>query len=143
MIDEYQFYEAKSIGADLVLLIASCLSSSQCKEFTDLAHHLGLQVLLEIHSESELSHYHSDIDFVGINNRNLKNFKVDLQHSINLKNALPKDAVSISESGISSEEDFYLLKNQGFQGFLMGTYFMKNQNPGQSFQQFIKKIKAS
>ena len=92
--DRYQFYEAKSIGADVVLLIASCLSPNQVQEFTALAHELNLEVLLEIHTEDELQHFNKNIDLVGINNRNLKDFKVDLQHSVNLKNLLPKDTLS-------------------------------------------------
>ena len=97
MIDEYQFYEAKSIGADVILLIAACLSPKQVLEFTELAHSLKLEVLLEIHSEEELKHINPAIDFVGINNRNLKDFKVNLQHSVELKNQLPKDIFSIAE----------------------------------------------
>lgn len=142
MIDEYQFYEAKSIGADVVLLIAACLSVSQVQEFTELAHSLGLEVLLEIHTENELSHFNKNIDFVGINNRNLKNFKVDLQHSVHLKNLLPKDTLSVAESGIYSVDDFTFLKEKGFDGFLMGEYFMKNENPGEKFSEFISRIKS-
>ncbi|UOU98003.1 indole-3-glycerol phosphate synthase TrpC [Chryseobacterium daecheongense] len=140
MIDEYQFYEAKSIGADVILLIASCLSPTQVEEFTDLSHELGLEVLLEIHTEEELKHYNSKVDLVGINNRNLKDFKVDLQHSVQLKNLLPKKTVSVAESGIYSIEDFNYLKEKGFDGFLMGEYFMKNENPGNAFSDFIKNI---
>lgn len=140
MIDEYQFYEAKSIGADVILLIASCLSPSQVQEFTELAHSLNLEILLEIHSEEELLHINKNVDFVGINNRNLKDFKVDLQHSINLKNQLPKDIYSIAESGIYNEEDFLFLKEKGFDGFLMGEYFMKNENPGHKFEEFIREV---
>ena len=137
MIDEYQFYEAKSIGADVVLLIAACLSPSQVKDFTCLSHELGMEVLLEIHTESELTHFNKDIDLVGINNRNLKDFKVDLQHSVHLKNFLPKETLSLAESGIYSVEDFRFLKEKGFNGFLMGEYFMKNQNPGKAFEEFV------
>ena len=140
MIDEYQFYEAKSIGADVILLIAACLSPTQVSEFTDLAHQLNLEVLLEIHSEEELKHINKNIDFVGINNRNLKDFKVDLQHSVNLKNQLPIDIFSIAESGIYSEEDFKFLKEKGFDGFLMGEYFMKNENPGEKFSEFVSNL---
>lgn len=140
MIDEYQFYEAKSIGADAVLLIASCLSPSQVVEFTDLSHELGLEVLLEIHTEKELEHYIKNIDLVGINNRNLKNFKVDLQHSADLKDLLPKEAIKIAESGIYCIEDHQFLKEKGFDGFLMGEYFMKNENPGSAFENFINEI---
>jgi len=140
MIDEYQFYEAKSIGADVILLIASCLSPNQVSEFTDLAHQLNLEVLLEIHSEEELIHINKNVDFVGINNRNLKDFKVDLQHSVNLKNQLPEDILSIAESGIYNEEDFRFLKEKGLDGFLMGEYFMKDDNPGKKFGQFISNV---
>lgn len=140
MIDEYQFYEAKSIGADVILLIAACLSPIQVSEFTDLAHSLDLEVLLEIHSEEELKHINKDIDFVGINNRNLKDFKVDLQHAADLKNQLPENILSIAESGIYHEEDFRFLKEKGFDGFLMGEYFMKNENPGEKFGEFVSNV---
>ena len=140
MIDEYQFYEAKSIGADVILLIASCLSPTQVSEFTELAHSLNLEVLLEIHSEDELKHINKNVDFIGINNRNLKDFKVDLQHSVDLKNQLPKDIFTIAESGIYTEEDFKFLKEKGFDGFLMGEYFMKNENPGQKFEEFLSHL---
>lgn len=130
MIDEYQFYEAKSIGADVILLIAACLSPTQVLEFTELAHSLHLEVLLEIHTEEELGHLNKNIDFVGINNRNLKDFKVDLQHSVDLKNQLPEGKLSIAESGIYSEEDFKFLKEKGFDGFLMGEYFMRGNKIG-------------
>lgn len=142
MIDEYQFYEAKSIGADVVLLIAACLSVSQVQEFTELSHQLGLEVLLEIHAEDELMHFNKSIDLVGINNRNLKDFKVDLQHSVNLKNLLPVGTLSVAESGIYSIEDFKFLKEKGFDGFLMGEYFMKNENPGKAFEEFVNKISS-
>jgi indole-3-glycerol phosphate synthase len=140
MIDEYQFYEAKSIGADVVLLIAACLSPNQVQEFAELSHELGLEVLLEIHTEEELKHFNSKIDLVGINNRNLKDFKVDLQHSVNLKNLLPKNVLSVAESGIYSIEDFNYLKEKGFDGFLMGEYFMKNENPAKAFEEFTKVV---
>lgn len=140
MVDEYQFYEAKSMGADVVLLIASCLSVSQVQEFTELSHELGLEILLEIHTEEELNHFNSKIDLVGINNRNLKDFKVDLQHSVNLKNLLPKEVLSVAESGIYTIEDFNYLKEKGFDGFLMGEYFMKNKNPTNTFEEFINVV---
>ena len=140
-IDEYQFYEAKSIGADVILLIASCLSPTQVSEFTELAHSLNLEVLLEIHSEDELKHINKNVDFIGINNRNLKDFKVDLQHSVDLKNQLPKDIFTIAESGIYTEEDFKFLKEKGFDGFLMGEYFMKNESPGEKFGEFISNVR--
>ncbi|MCW3168354.1 indole-3-glycerol phosphate synthase TrpC [Chryseobacterium sp. 09-1422] len=140
MIDEYQFYEAKSMGADVILLIAACVSQNQVSEFTELAHSLDLEVLLEIHTEEELQHIDKNVDFVGINNRNLKDFKVDLQHSVHLKNQLPEKTLSIAESGIYSEEDFNFLKEKGFDGFLMGEYFMKDEKPGNKFAEFISNV---
>lgn len=140
MIDEYQLYEAKSIGADVILLIAACLSPAQVQEFIALAHNLDLEVLLEIHTEEELKHIDKNIDFVGINNRNLKDFKVNLQHSVDLKNKLPKKVLSIAESGIYSEEDFKFLKGKGFDRFLMGEYFMKDENPGKKFSEFVNNV---
>lgn len=140
MIDEYQFYEAKSMGADVILLIAACLSPSQVQEFTALSHELGLEVLLEIHSEEELNHFNKNVDLVGINNRNLKDFKVDLQHSVNLKNQLPSKVLSVAESGIYNIDDFKYLNEKGFDGFLMGEYFMKNENPGLAFENFAKEL---
>lgn len=140
MVDEYQFYEAKSIGADAVLLIAACLSPAQVTEFTELAHDLDLEVLLEIHTEEELKHFANSIDLVGINNRNLKDFKVDLQHSVLLKDQLPKEVLSVAESGIYHIDDFKYLKEKGFDGFLMGEYFMKNENPGVKFGEFVEGI---
>lgn len=141
MIDKYQFYEAKANGADVILLIAACLSLKQVQEFTELSHELGLEVLLEVHTEEELNHFHKNIDLVGINNRNLKDFKVDLQHSVNLKNLLPKETLSVAESGIYSIEDFRFLKDKGFDGFLMGEYFMRNENPGNAFEDFIVEVR--
>ncbi|CAD7796690.1 Indole-3-glycerol phosphate synthase [Chryseobacterium aquaeductus] len=140
MIDEYQFYEAKSMGADVILLIAAYLSPDQVSEFTQLAHQLNLEVLLEIHSEDELKHIDKNVEFVGINNRNLKDFKVDLQHSVQLKNQLPKEILTIAESGIYSFEDYKYLKEKGFEGFLMGEYFMKDENPGNKFSEFISNV---
>lgn len=136
MVDEYQFYEAKALGADVVLLIAACLSPSQVQEFTALVHELNLEVLLEIHTEEELQHFNQNIDLVGINNRNLKDFKVDLQHSVHLKNLLPKDTLSVAESGIYNIEDFKFLQEKGFDAFLMGEYFMKQEDPGKAFENF-------
>lgn len=140
MIDEYQFFEAKSWGADVVLLIAACLSPSQVQEYTELAHELGMEVLLEIHTEEELKHFNQNVDLVGINNRNLKDFKVDLEHSVRLKNLLPKDTLSVAESGIYSLKDFQFLKEKGFDAFLMGEFFMKNENPAHAFEEFSKQI---
>lgn len=140
MVDEYQFHEAKSIGADAVLLIAACLSPQQVQEFTELAHELDMEVLLEIHTENELKHFNPSIDLVGINNRNLKDFKVDLQHSVQLKDQLPKDVLSVAESGIYNIEDFRYLREKGFDAFLMGEYFMRNTHPAKAFEEFASFI---
>ena len=140
MVDEYQFYEAKAIGADVVLLIAACLTPTQVQAFTALSHELNLEVLLEIHTEDELNYFNKYIDLVGINNRNLKDFKVDLQHSVHLKNLLPKDTLSVAESGIYNIEDFKFLQEKGFDAFLMGEYFMKQEDPGKAFENFSKLI---
>lgn len=141
IVDEYQIIEAKSIGADAVLLIASVLTPAQCKSFTKLAHQLGLEVLLEVHAIEELNYYQNEIDVIGINNRNLKTFTVDLLHSIKLASLLPKEAIKVSESGIKSVEDVVFLKKKGFNGFLMGEYFMKHSRPEKYCHHFIEDIK--
>ncbi len=137
MIDEYQFIEAKAWGADVVLLIAAILSPRQVRDFTNLSHDLSMQVLLELHDETELDHVYHEVDIVGINNRNLKTFEVDIEQSIRMANYLDKDFIKIAESGISSIETLKYFKNNGFQGFLMGEYFMKNMNPAHAFKDFI------
>ena len=140
IIDEYQIYEAKAIGADVILLIASVLTVKEISVFTDLAHKLKMEVLLEIHDASEMDKVSAKEDVIGINNRNLKTFEVNLQQSINLANSLPQDMVKIAESGIKSIEDIKLLKNAGFSGFLMGELFMKEENPGVACEMFIKNL---
>jgi len=141
MIDEYQFVEAKSIGADVVLLIASILTPQQVKQFTDLSHQLGLEVLLELHDESELHHVYHAVDLVGINNRNLKTFEVDIEQSIRMAEKLGDSFVKVAESGISKIETLLLFKQNGFQGFLIGENFMKSENPGIACEEFIRAIR--
>lgn len=140
-IDEYQIIEAKSIGADAILLLANVITIDECREFTKLAHSLGLEVLLETHTEEELEYYQTETDVIGINNRNLKTFEVNLEHSIKLANSLPKGAVKVSESGIKCAEDLVYLKKSGFQGFLMGERFMKHTRPEKACLQFIEETK--
>ena len=141
LTDPYQLYLAKSSGADVILLIAACLQPSQCQELALEAKELGLQTLLEIHSEDELSHYNeSYIDVLGVNNRNLKIFKTDVEISKSIVKNLPEDAVKISESGISKPETVATLKKLGFNGFLMGENFMKEQNPGIALKSFIDNV---
>ena len=141
MIDAYQFYEAKAIGADVILLIAACLTVQQVKEFSALSKELGLEVLLEVHNEEELEHICNDVDFVGVNNRNLKTFKVDINTSLQLFPQIPADKIAISESGISNVDSIVTLKQAGFKGFLIGENFMKEDNPASAFEKFVEELK--
>lgn len=140
MIDEYQFIEAKSIGADVVLLIASILTPAQVIVFTDLAKSLQLEVLLELHDETELNHVYHKVDMVGINNRNLKTFEVDIEQSIRMADKLGNGFVKVAESGISTIETLKHFKQNGFQGFLIGESFMKTANPGRACLDFISQL---
>lgn len=140
IIDEYQLYEAKAMGADVVLLIAACLSPEEVKHLATVAKHLGMEVLLEIHDESELNHFCDDIDMIGINNRNLKTFRVDIEHSIYLAGKIPAAIPKISESGIENASMLKLLKKSGFQGFLIGEQFMKEEYPVTAFKNFISQL---
>jgi indole-3-glycerol phosphate synthase len=142
IIDEFQIIEAKAYGASVILLIASCLTPATTELLAGTAKELGMEVLLELHDETELEHICDEVDFVGINNRSLKSFEVNINHSLELKNKLPKGKLSIAESGIYSEETYRLLKSEGFDGFLMGEYFMKEENPAQAFEVFTKAIKT-
>ena len=119
IIDEYQLYQAKIIGADAVLLIAAALEPEKCNELAEKAHELGLEVLLEIHSSEESIYIDKKIDMVGINNRNLGTFFTDVENSFRLAGQLPQDAVLVSESGISDPEIVNRLRATGFRGFLI------------------------
>ena len=142
IIDEFQLIEAKAFGASVILLIAACLNPSSTNALAKFAKSLGLEVLLEIHDKDELGHISEAVDFVGINNRSLKSFEVNIEHSLQLKNQLPKNLLSIAESGIYSVETFKLLKQEGFDGFLMGEYFMNQAHPAAAFEAFVKSIKT-
>lgn len=142
MIDEYQLFEARGIGADVILLIAACLSKQQVKQLARKAKQLELEVLLEIHNEEELEHICDEVDFVGVNNRNLKTFEVDINTSLNLINKIPKDKLAIAESGISNVDTIITLKKAGFKGFLIGENFMKQADPSIAFAEFVKELKA-
>lgn len=141
VIDEYQIIEAKAFGADVILLIASILSKSEIKQFSELAKSLKLEVLLEVHNEEEL---HKSIipslDMIGVNNRNLKTFEVSIETSKTLSRLIPAEFVKVSESGISSVEVVKELKPYGYQGFLIGENFMKTNNPAACAKQFIKSL---
>jgi len=140
-VDEYQLYEAKALGADLVLLIAAALSVAQTKAFARKAHELGLEVLLEVHSEDELAHANEFVDLLGVNNRNLKTFVTDVQTSFDLADKIPADFVKVSESGIAQPQTVIELRKVGFQGFLMGENFMKERHPAQALENFIQQVK--
>ena len=141
IISEYQVIEAKSIGSDAILLIASILSEEEIICYSSLAKSIGLEVLLEVHSEDELYKISGDdIDIVGVNNRNLDTLEIDLNNSIELYGKIPSKFVKISESGISEVESILKLKEVGYNGFLIGEKFMKTNNPMESAYNFIKKI---
>lgn len=140
IIDEYQLYQAKIVGADAVLLIAAALSQEKCCELAEKAHALGLEVLLEIHSSEELPYINSHIDMIGINNRNLGSFFTDVENSFRLAGQLPQDAILVSESGISDSEVVQRLRTAGFRGFLIGETFMKTRHPGEVLKDFLQKL---
>ena len=136
MIDEYQLIEAKAFGADVILLIAACLSPQQVKTLSATAKGLGLEVLLELHDEKELEHICDTVDLVGVNNRNLKNFEVDLEHSVRLAQQIDDKFIKVAESGINDVANIHYLKQYGFRGFLIGEYFMKQASPMLAFKDF-------
>ena len=141
IIDEYQILEAKSNGADAILLIASVLTRSEIKQFSEFAKLLSLEVLLEIHNQEELEKaLMPSLDLIGVNNRNLKNFEISLKNSFDLAEMIPNEFLKISESGIHSPQDVLTLKEYGFNGFLIGEAFMRTDNPGKSLGQFINDL---
>lgn len=140
IISEYQIIEAKTLGADVILLIASVLTKLEVKKFTQLAHQLGMEVLFEIHTLEELDKYIPEIGLVGINNRNLKTFEVDFENSIKLCQKLPKSTLKIAESGINDFKNILKLKKHGFDGFLIGENFMKTKKPGLTCQEFVQQL---
>ncbi|HEY6505177.1 MAG TPA: indole-3-glycerol phosphate synthase TrpC [Chitinophagaceae bacterium] len=142
MIDQWQIAEAKAFGADVILLIAACLTPAEVKQMAAYAKSIGLEVLLEIHNEKELDHICDEVDMVGVNNRNLKTFEVDINISLGLINKIPTAKPAIAESGISDVETILTLKQAGFKGFLIGETFMKEANPAIAFAQFVEKLKA-
>lgn len=140
VIDEFQLYEAALCGASAVLLIAACLPKEKLRALMAKAHELGLEVLLEMHSEEELEYCELEPDVYGINNRNLGSFVTDVENSFRLAELLPKDAVKVSESGISSPETIRQLRAAGFRGFLIGETFMKTPDPGAALHDFIHQL---
>lgn len=140
IIDEYQLFQARCCGASAVLLIAACLSKREAKLLLATSHELGLEALLEMHSTEELEYADIEPDMCGINNRNLGSFITDVNNSFFLAERLPKDAIKVSESGISDPKTIKSLKEVGFSGFLIGECFMKEPQPGISLGEFIKEL---
>ncbi len=141
IVDEFQIYEAKAIGASAILLIAASLSKNEVHKFAHLAKEIGLEVLFEIHNESELEKISDYVNIVGVNNRDLKTFKVDVNQSINLAGIIPDKFIKISESGISDPSTIKMLKTYGYKGFLMGETFMKEKDPGEACLKFSELLK--
>jgi indole-3-glycerol phosphate synthase len=140
IIDEYQIVEAKSMGADMILLIAACLTPGEVRRLAGFAVSLGLEPLLEIHGEDELGHICETTMLVGVNNRDLKTFSVDVERSIRLSRRLPSDRLLIAESGIDRVETIRYMKEAGFHGFLVGEHFMKEPDPAIAFASFVKQL---
>lgn len=140
IIDEYQLVESKAFGAEVILLIAACLSKKEVDNLATFAKNIGLNVLLEIHNEKELEQICDAVDVVGVNNRDLKTFTVDINRSIELVQKIPTDKVKISESGIDSAATIRKLREHGFKGFLMGEKFMKEKDPGEAFAKFVDEL---
>ncbi len=143
IIDPRQIYEARVAGADAVLLIVACLSVEECRELAEVAHSVDLEVLLEIHSEAELSHLNEFVDMLGVNNRNLGSFVTDIQNSFRLAARMKeegKDIVLVSESGIEQSQTIKELQGVGFGGFLIGETFMKTASPAERLTQLISEL---
>lgn len=140
VIDEYQLFQARKCGASAVLLIAADLTKTVCRDLLRMAHELKLEVLLEMHNDRDFEYAELEPDMYGINNRNLGTFITDVNNSIRLAERLPKDVCKVSESGISNPETVRMLRENGFNGFLIGECFMKEQDPGEALREFIGKI---
>ena len=145
-VDEYQILEAKSIGADAILLIASVLSPDEIKRFGTFAHSLGLEVLLEVHSGEELARSLSAaddaVDIIGVNNRDLQSFSVSLDTSERLASEIPNGKIKISESGIRTAQDVHRLRSAGYHGFLIGEQFMRHSRPEEACRAFVREIRS-
>jgi len=140
IIDEYQVVESKSIGADAILLIAAVLKKSEIQNLMNLAHSLNLEVLLEIHDEEELEKLCDNVNIVGVNNRDLKTLKTDSNTSLKLANLIPTKYLKVSESGIEDPQTIHQLKTYGYNGFLIGSCFMKHSRPEQACKDFITEL---
>lgn len=140
IIDEYQLFQARQIGADAILLIAADLKKEEVRSLTAIAHNLQLEVLLELHAEHELDYADIPVDAIGVNNRNLGTFVTDVQNSFRLAARLPQDRVLVSESGISDPDTIRMLRETGYRGFLIGETFMKTEDPGEALQDFVSQL---
>ena len=141
IIDPYQITEAKAYGADVILLIAAVLTPEEVQQLSAYAKSLGLSVLLEVHHLDELTpNLHPSIDAIGVNNRNLHDFSVTIQHSIDLAPHIPSSYQKVSESGISDPLRIRELKNHGFTSFLIGENFMKTDDPGEAMKNFVQAL---
>ena len=139
IVDPYQVYESRAMGADCILLIVSCLKDSELKSLSQLASSLGMDTLVEVHDRDEI--YRAlklKLPMLGINNRNLKNFEVSLQTTIDLLSEIDDDKLVITESGITSKTDVELMHNHNVFGFLIGEAFMRDSNPGQKLKEFFE-----
>ncbi len=142
MVDEYQVFEAKSIGADMILLIAACLLPDEIQCLASRAKSLGMEVLLEVHNEQELiQSLNEHLDIIGVNNRDLKTFETVIDTSFELARKIPDQFLKISESGLQQPTTLVKLKKVGFEGFLMGENFMKHENPGVACRDFINQLR--
>lgn len=141
IVDAYQIEEARAMGADAILLIAACLTPAAVSELAAYAKELGLEVLLELHAEEELNHVCPATDIVGINNRDLKTFTVDIERSLQMAARLPHGVVKIAESGISTPAEVKRFRENGFDGFLIGERFMRDADPGAAFAAFVESLK--
>jgi indole-3-glycerol phosphate synthase len=137
ILDSLQVYESKALGADVILLIAACLTDEKLHTLAALGKELGLEILVEIHHEEEIERIPPWTDIVGVNNRNLHTFEVDIQTSVRLAPRIPDTYGKISESGLSEPSHIALLTKYGFQGFLMGETFMKTDNPALACKKFL------
>lgn len=140
IIDKWQIAEAKAFGADVILLIAACLTPTTVRELAAYAKSIGLESILEVHNEEELGHCCDEVSMVGVNNRNLKTFEVRIENSLELFHKIPKDKPAIAESGISSADSILQLRNEGYKGFLIGETFMKEEYPGKAFEAFVSTL---
>ena len=143
IISEYQVMESKAMGADVILLIAACLTPLEVRQLAAFARLIGLEVLLELHDESELDHICEKTEIIGINNRNLKTFEVNIEHSLEMAARISSDKVKVAESGISSIKNILLFRQHGFHGFLIGENFMKEKDPAEAFAKFARSLREA